>query len=98
MDVVFAGHEHFYQKIRPIKGVHHITSGAAGKRRKGVRSDHPDVEGASPDYHFMDLGLTEDTLYFQAINDSGLLVHSGEIRNRQARQTKLVYRLAANSA
>ena len=98
VDVVFAGHEHFYQKIRPIKGVHHITSGAAGKRRKGVRSDHPDVEGASPDYHFMDLGLTEDTLYFQAINDSGLLVHSGEIRNRQARQTKLVYRLAANSA
>ena len=96
-DVVLAGHEHFYQKIRPIKGVHHITSGAAGKRRRGVRSDHPDVEGASPDYHFMDLGLTEDTLYFQAINDSGLLVHSGEIRNRRARQTKQIAKLTDRS-
>ena len=88
VDVVLAGHEHFYQKIRPIRGVHHITSGGAGKQRKGVRRDHPNVEGASPDYHFMDLGLTKDTLYFQAINDSGLLVHSGEIRNRRAPRTE----------
>ena len=96
-DVVLAGHEHFYQKIRPIHGVHHITSGAAGKRRGGVRSDHPDVEGASPDFHFMDLGLTEDTLYFQAINDSGLLVHSGEIRNRRPRQATRTDRSSAVS-
>ncbi len=85
VDVVLAGHEHFYQKIRPISGVHHITSGAAGKQRKGVRGDHPDVEGASPDYHFMDLGLTEDELHFQAINDAGLVVHAGQILNRRAR-------------
>ena len=98
VDVVLAGHEHFYQKIRPIKGVHHITSGAAGKRRRGVRSDHPDVEAASPDYHFMDLGLTEDALYFRAINDSGLLVHCGEIRNRRALPAGRMDGSAASSA
>ena len=97
-DLVLAGHEHFYQKIRPIQGVHHITSGAAGKRRGGVRSDHPDVEAASADYHFMDLGLTQDTLYFQAINDSGLLLHCGEIRNRRARPAGRIDGAAASSA
>ena len=97
IDVVLAGHEHFYQKIRPIRGVHHITSGGGGKRRKGVRSDHPDVEGASPDYHFMDLGLTEDELHFQAINDAGLVVHSGKIPNRRPRQGQLTDRSPAIS-
>jgi hypothetical protein len=46
----------------------------------------------------MDLGLTEDTLNFQAINDAGLVVHSGEIRNRQARQTERIAILADHSA
>jgi hypothetical protein len=83
VDLVLGGHEHFYQKVRPERGVHHIISGAAGKRRSGVKSDHPNVESASLDYHFMDLGLTEETLHFQAINDSGQLIHSGEIPNRR---------------
>jgi len=84
VDLVLAGHEHFYQKVRPEKGVHHIISGAAGKQRKGVRMDHPNVESASLDFHFMDLGLNEDALHFQAINDSGQLIHSGEIPNRRS--------------
>ena len=84
VDLVLAGHEHFYQKIRPEKGVHHIISGGAGKQRKGVRMDHPNVERASLDYHFMDLGLTAETLRYQTINDAGLLIHSGEIPNRRS--------------
>ncbi len=84
VDVVLGGHEHFYQKVRPEKGVHHIISGGAGKQRKGVRTDHPNVEKASLDYHFMDLGLSEDALHFQAINDSGQLVHSGDIVHRRS--------------
>ncbi len=88
VDLVLSGHEHFYQKIRPEKGVHHIISGGAGKQRKGVITDHPNVESASLDYHFMDLGLTEETLHFQAINDSGHLIHSGQIPSRRGSVTK----------
>ena len=84
VDLVLSGHEHFYQKIRPEKGVHHLISGAAGKRRKGVRTDHPNVESASLDYHFMDLSLTAESLHFQAIDDDGLLIHSGDIPSRRA--------------
>jgi hypothetical protein len=82
VDVVLAGHEHFYQKIRPQRGVHHIISGAAGKTRQGVDKKHPNVEFASQDYHFMDLSLSAQTLYYQAVNDSGLKIHSGTIAKR----------------
>ena len=88
VDLVLGGHEHFYQKIRPVKGVHHLISGGAGKQRKGVRMEHPNVESASLDYHFMDLGLTEETLRYQAINDAGQLIHSGEIPSRRSSITK----------
>ena len=35
VDLVFAGHDHFYQRFPPQHGVHHIVSGAAGQLRKG---------------------------------------------------------------
>ena len=35
VDLVFAGHEHFYQRFPPQQDVLHIVSGAAGKLRRG---------------------------------------------------------------
>jgi hypothetical protein len=95
VDLVLSGHEHFYQKIRPENGVHHIISGGAGKRRKGVKTDHLNVESASLDYHFMDLSLTEQTLYYQAINDAGQRIHSGEIPKRGITPASVLKRQAA---
>ncbi len=38
VDLVFAGHDHFYQRFPPQRGVYHIVSGAAGEVRKGDAS------------------------------------------------------------
>ena len=35
VDVVFAGHEHFYERIKPQKGIYYFISGGAAKLRKG---------------------------------------------------------------
>ena len=79
VDLFLAGHEHFYQKIRPQKGIHYIISGAAGKRRRGALTDHPEVEFAAVEYHFLRVELSEDSLHYQAVNDEGRVIHSGVI-------------------
>ena len=35
MNVVFNGHEHFYERIKPQKGVQYFIAGASGKLRRG---------------------------------------------------------------
>ena len=35
VDVVFAGHEHFYERIKPQKGIYYFISGGAAKLREG---------------------------------------------------------------
>ena len=39
VDVVFAGHEHFYERIKPQKGIYYFMSGGAGKLREGRRRE-----------------------------------------------------------
>ena len=35
VDVVLAGHEHFYERIKPQKGIYYFISGGAAKLREG---------------------------------------------------------------
>jgi hypothetical protein len=42
VSVVFAGHEHFYERIKPQKGIYYFISGSGGKLRQG------DVKEGSP--------------------------------------------------
>ena len=37
VDVVLAGHEHFYERLKPQKGIHYFISGGAGKVAQGRR-------------------------------------------------------------
>src|SRR4029434_6138484 len=39
VDVVFAGHEHFYERIKPQNGIYYFTSGGAAKLRDGDITD-----------------------------------------------------------
>ena len=79
VNVVFAGHEHFYERIKPQKGIYYFISGAGGKLRKG------DIQKGSPltakaydtDMSFMLLEVAGDELHFQCINRLGETVDSG---------------------
>ena len=42
MDVVFAGHEHFYERIKPQKGIYYFTNGGAGEAARAETSGRSD--------------------------------------------------------
>jgi hypothetical protein len=85
VNVAFTGHEHFYERIKPQKGVHYFISGAGGKLRKGdVQKNSPLTEVAyDKDMSFMLVEVAGDEMHFQVITRTGETVDSGVIQRRK---------------
>jgi 3',5'-cyclic AMP phosphodiesterase CpdA len=80
IDVVLSGHEHFYERMHPQRGITYFTSGAAGSLRRGdIRRTPLTAIGFDTDYHFMLMEVTGDELYFQAISRTGETIDAGVI-------------------
>lgn len=78
VDAVFVGHEHFYERIKPQKGIYYFTSGGAAKLREGdVAPTELTAKKFDTGYHFMLIEIVKDTLNFQVISDQGKTVDSG---------------------
>ena len=90
VNVVFAGHEHFYERIKPQKGIYYFISGSGGKLRKG------DIKDGSPltakaydtDMSFMLVEVDDNQMHYQVISRTGDTVDSGIIvHQRKPNQT-----------
>jgi hypothetical protein len=80
VDAVFAGHEHFYERLKPQKGIYYFISGGAGKLRKGdVRKTNMTEKAYDTGYHFMLVELGKDAMKFEVINQEGKVVDSGTL-------------------
>jgi predicted phosphodiesterase len=79
MDVVFAGHEHFYERIKPQKGIYYFTCGGSAKLRGGDirRNTGLTEKGFDTDNSFMVVEVAGDTFYFQTIARTGQTIDSG---------------------
>jgi predicted phosphodiesterase len=79
--VVFSGHEHFYERLAPQKGIYYFIEGAGGQLRRGdiVRSEFK-AAGFDQDQSFMLVEIVGSDLFFQAISRTGQIVDSGTIR------------------
>jgi hypothetical protein len=83
-DVVLSGHEHFYERTLPQRGILYFVSGAAGSLRPDdIRQTPLTARGFDSDYSFMLMEATGDELYFQAISRRGRTIDAGVIRNSQ---------------
>jgi predicted phosphodiesterase len=81
VQVVFAGHEHVYERVKPQKGVSYFVHGAAGQLRKGnLRKSTLTAVGYDLDLSFMLVEVAGDTLAYQAISRLGKTVDSGVIQ------------------
>jgi len=81
VQVVFAGHDHVYERVKPQKGIYYFTEGASGELRKGdLRKTDLTAAGYDQDCSFMLVEIAGDELYFQTISRTGRTVDSGMIR------------------
>lgn len=85
VSVVFAGHDHFYERIKPQKGIAHFVIGSAGKLAPGdIDKKSPlTARGFDTDYVFLVGEIVGDQLYFNAITRTGGIVDSGIIGRRK---------------
>ena len=89
VNVVFAGHEHFYERIKPQKGIYYFISGSGGKLRKGdVKEGSPLTEKAyDGDMSFMLIEINDKEMHFQVISRTGTTVDRGVISNQRKNGT-----------
>jgi 3',5'-cyclic AMP phosphodiesterase CpdA len=84
VNVVFSGHDHVYERIKPQKGIYYFVSGAAGQLRKGNMGRADQTAAAfDQDLSFMVVEVAGAEMFFQVISRTGQTVDSGVIR-RQA--------------
>jgi len=84
VNVVFAGHEHMYERMKPQHGVHYFTSGSSAKLSRDLGKGRPtETElraiGFDQDREFMLIEIAGDTLFFQAISRTGHTIDAGTI-------------------
>ena len=88
VSLVLAGHEHFYERIKPQKGITHFVAGSAAKLRKGnIGNSEITAKGFDQGYAFVLMEIDGDTLQFQAISDVGKTIDQGTIPRREDKKS-----------
>ena len=83
VDLVFTGHEHFYERLKPQNGIHYIISGSSAKLRRGnIASSPMTAKGFDQGYTFMVIEIIGNDLHFETISDNGKTIDSGVIHRR----------------
>jgi hypothetical protein len=79
--VVFTGHEHFYERIKPQKGITYFIGGSSAKVRKGdiIKTDLT-AKGFDTGYTYTLIEIVGDELSFQVLTPTGQTIDSGTIR------------------
>jgi 3',5'-cyclic AMP phosphodiesterase CpdA len=81
VDVVFSGHDHVYERLKPQKGIYYFVSGAAGQLRRGnMQPTEQTAASFDQDQSFMLVEVAGNELHFQAVSRTGKTVDSGVIR------------------
>ncbi|MGH7519223.1 MAG: metallophosphoesterase [Gemmatimonadales bacterium] len=85
VSVVLTGHDHFYERIKPQKGITYFVVGSGGQLRKGNidRGTGLTARGFDTDLAFMAAEITGDQMYFNVISRQGQRVDAGVVTRRK---------------
>jgi predicted phosphodiesterase len=83
VSLVFAGHDHFYERIKVQNGIYHWVCGAGGSLRKNNidRGTGLTEVGFDTDYSFMLVEIDGADMYFQALSRTGQTIDSGVVHH-----------------
>jgi predicted MPP superfamily phosphohydrolase len=88
VNLVLTGHEHFYERIKPQKGITYIVAGSSAKLRKGnIGQSDITAKGFDQGYAFLLMEIDGDVLQFQTINEAGKTVDAGSIQREDKKTT-----------
>lgn len=83
VNVVFSGHDHVYERIKPQNGIYYFVIGSSGQLRfHNLRPSQDTQVGFDTDQEFMVVEIAGDKLYFQTISRTGKTVDS-DVLQRQ---------------
>jgi hypothetical protein len=81
VNVAFTGHEHFYERIKPQKGVQYFVIGNSAKLRRGdINPTGLTAVGYDEGYAFMLIEIVGDEMFYQVITERGQTVDSGVVK------------------
>ena len=80
VDVVFSGHDHIYERLKPQKGIHYFVVGAGGRHDTGIQPSDATAAAFDADRSFLAVEVSGKGLSFQAVSRPGATVDAGVIR------------------
>jgi predicted MPP superfamily phosphohydrolase len=85
VSVVLNSHDHFYERVKPQKGIAYFVVGSGGQLRKGNIDLGSGItaKGFDADLAFMAAEIIGDEMYFNAISRLGQIVDSGVLTRRK---------------
>jgi predicted MPP superfamily phosphohydrolase len=85
VSVVFTGHDHFYERVKPQNGIVYFVVGSGGQLRKGNIDKNSGItaKGNDTDQAFMAVEINGDEMQFNAVSRGGLVIDSGTITRRK---------------
>jgi len=88
VSLVLNGHDHFYERIKPQKGITYFVVGSGGQLRAGNldRGSGITAKGFDTDQVFMAAEISGDQMYFNAISRQGQTIDSGVLTRRTISQ------------
>jgi 3',5'-cyclic AMP phosphodiesterase CpdA len=85
VSVVLNGHDHFYERVKPQKGIAYFVVGSGGQLRAGNidRGSGITAKGFDTDLAFMAAEIAGDEMYFNAISRLGQTIDTGVLTRRK---------------
>jgi 3',5'-cyclic AMP phosphodiesterase CpdA len=85
VNAVFSGHEHVYERLKPVDNVAYFVLGNSGKLMSHDLRSSPQMDvGFDSGRSFMLVEIAGDDLYFQTISRTGSTIDAGTVHRQTA--------------
>jgi tartrate-resistant acid phosphatase type 5 len=95
VDAVFAGHNHFYARLAPQRGVRYFVAGGGGRKLVGFKRAPGYLVAGGKFHHYVLVRLTPESFEYFAVDDRGRVRDAGRFGKRAAADEPLPLALPA---